>query len=170
MNFKCVYFSIFTFSLNFCNRSWLHWLSVFKMANVFLGPPQKPTNLWFSALNSNSVIIHWSSGYDGGSQQEFMVMKWLEEPNVYIQVINILRTLSTNASIGTASANSAKFRGITPQSKTTRIFFDNAGDNVTLTLNNVTLTPQNQASTITSVIAAKQTVINEVYVVVVFFQ
>ena len=52
---------------------------------------------------------------------------------------------------------------------TSRIFFDNAGDNVTLTLNNVTLTPQNQASTITSVIAAKQTVINEVYVVVFFF-
>ena len=51
--------------------------------------------------------------------------------------------------------------------------FDNAGDNVTLTLYNVTLTlynvtltSQNHVNTITSVIAANQTVINEVYVVV----
>ena len=46
---------------------------------------------------------------------------------------------------------------------TSRIF-DNAGDNVMLALYNVTLTSQNHASTITSVIAAKQTVINEIYV------
>ena len=42
--------------------------------------------------------------------------------------------------------------------------FDDAGDNVTLTLYNVTLTSQNHVNTITSVIAANQTVINEVYV------
>ena len=45
-----------------------------------------------------------------------------------------------------------------------KIYFDNAGDDVTLTLYNVTLTSQNHVTPITSVIAAKETVINEVYV------
>ena len=45
---------------------------------------------------------------------------------------------------------------------TSKIYFDNSGDNVTLTLYNVTLTSQNHLNTITSVIAAKQTVINKV--------
>ena len=40
---------------------------------------------------------------------------------------------------------------------TSRIYFHNAGDNVTLTLYNLTLTSQNHVNTITSVIAAKQT-------------
>ena len=44
---------------------------------------------------------------------------------------------------------------------TWRIYFDNAGDNVTLTLYNVTLTSQHSVNTMISVIAAKQTVINE---------
>ena len=39
---------------------------------------------------------------------------------------------------------------------TSWIYFDNAGDNVTLMLYNVTLTSQNQVDTITSVIAGKQ--------------
>ena len=43
-------------------------------------------------------------------------------------IINILM-LHKNAPIGTASANSAKFRGIR-----LRIYYDNAGDNMTLTL------------------------------------
>ena len=47
---------------------------------------------------------------------------------------------------------------------TSRIYFDNAGDNVMLTLHNVMLMLQNYVYTIISVIAANQTVINEVYV------
>ena len=43
---------------------------------------------------------------------------------------------------------------------TLRIYFDN----VTLTLHNVMLISQNHVNTITNVIAAKQKVINEVYV------
>ena len=38
---------------------------------------------------------------------------------------------------------------------TSRIYFDNAGDNVTLTLYNVTLTSKKHVNTITGVIAAK---------------
>ena len=48
---------------------------------------------------------------------------------------------------------------------TSRIYFDN----VKLTLNNVTLT-KNHANKITSVIAAKQTVINEVYVFSIIYR
>ena len=56
----------------------------------------------------------------------------------------------------TASANSV-LRGIGP-----RMYIDN----VTLTLHNVTLTPQKPCQpALTSVIAAKQTVINEAYVI-----
>ena len=39
-----------------------------------------------------------------------------------------------------------------------------AGDNVMLTLYNVSLTSQNHGNTVTRVIIAKQTVINEVYI------
>ena len=52
---------------------------------------------------------------------------------------------------------------------TSSIFYDNAGDNVALTLYNVTLMSHYYVNKITSVIAAKQTVINEVHVVVVCF-
>ena len=48
---------------------------------------------------------------------------------------------------------------------TSRIYFDN----VTLTLHNLTLT-RNHANTISSVIAAKQTVINEVYVYSIIYR
>ena len=48
---------------------------------------------------------------------------------------------SGSAQIGNASAKSAKLRGIRPRPYM-RIYFDNAGDSVTLTLNNVTLTSQ----------------------------
>ena len=41
------------------------------------------------------------------------------------------------------------------------IYFDNADDNMTLTLYNVTLTSRNHFNTVTSTNAAKQTVINE---------
>ena len=47
---------------------------------------------------------------------------------------------------------------------TSRIYLDTTGDNVTLTLYNVTLTSKKASYTITSSIPAKQTVINEVYV------
>ena len=47
---------------------------------------------------------------------------------------------------------------------TSRIYFDNACDNRTLRLYNMTLTSLNHFNTITSVIAAKQTVIKEAYV------
>ena len=57
---------------------------------------------------------------------------------------------------GTASTNSME----SDLGCTSRIYFDN----VTLTLHNVTLTSQNHDNTIPSVIVAKQTVINEVYV------
>ena len=60
---------------------------------------------------------------------------------------------------------------ITPNQKfreiRSRIYFDNAADNVTLTLHNSR--HRNPVNTSTSVIAAKQTVRNEVYVVVVVF-
>ena len=61
--------------------------------------------------------------------------------------------------IGTASANLVEFRGIRPQRCTSRIY----SDNVTMTLHNMTLTSHKPYNTITSLIAAKQTVINEVY-------
>ena len=63
---------------------------------------------------------------------------------------------------------------ITPNQKfreiRSRIYIDYAADNVTLTLHNSR--HRNHVNTSTSVIAAKQTVRNEVYVVVVvvFFQ
>ena len=43
--------------------------------------------------------------------------------------------------IGTASANFVKLHGIKPRC-TSRIYFDNKGDNMRLTLYNVTLMPQ----------------------------
>ena len=46
---------------------------------------------------------------------------------------------------------------------TSWIYFDNAGDNVTLMLYNVTLMHINHVYTITSVIAAKKTGLIEVY-------
>ena len=49
----------------------------------------------------------------------------------------LLADRSTLEAFGTASANSSKFRGIRP-----RIYYENAGDNVTLTLYNVTLPSQ----------------------------
>ena len=58
--------------------------------------------------------------------------------------------VTSSDAIGTASANSLKHRGIGP-----RMYIDN----MTLTLHNLML-----ANTITNVIAAKQTVINEEYV------
>ena len=68
-------------------------------------------------------------------------------------------------SIGTASANSAKFREIRPRMYIEDLhYLDTTGDNVTLTLYNVTLTSKKVSYTITSSIPAKQTVINEVYV------
>ena len=57
--------------------------------------------------------------------------------------------------IGTASANFVEFRVIRPRAST---------DNMTLTLHNIMLTSEKHANTITSMIAAKQRVINEVYV------
>ena len=48
------------------------------------------------------------------------------------------RSLTRTGSIGTASANSVE----SEHGCTSRIYFDNAGDNVTLTLYNVTLTSQ----------------------------
>ena len=48
---------------------------------------------------------------------------------------------------------------------TSRIYLNNAGDNVTLTLYNVTLTSQKPCKQITSVIAAKRKPsLNEVYI------
>ena len=70
------------------------------------------------------------------------------------------RTFATLYPIGTASANSESDLGCT-----SRTFFDNGGINVMLTLYNVTLRHRNHVNTITSVIAAKQTVINEAYVI-----
>ena len=67
----------------------------------------------------------------------------------------------SNGPIETASANSVE----SDLGCTLRIYFDY--DNVMLTLHNVTLTSQKPCqhnNTISSVIAAKQTVINEVYV------
>ena len=61
--------------------------------------------------------------------------------------------LSCNLSIGTASANSAE----SDHGCTLRIYFDNAGDNIKLTLYNATLTSRKPCNTITSVIAAEQT-------------
>ena len=58
--------------------------------------------------------------------------------------------------IGTASANSVE----SDHGCRSRIYFDNVGDNETLTLYKVTLTSQKPCYTITSVIAAKQ---NEVH-------
>ena len=68
--------------------------------------------------------------------------------------LNIIMLVIRNGDylIGTALANSVKFSGIRPRMYI-RIYFDNAGDNVTLTLYNV----ETNVNTITSVIAAKQT-------------
>ena len=60
-----------------------------------------------------------------------------------------------------------KFFGIRPQMYIEDLSdFDNTGNNVTLTYITCLRHHRNHANTITSVIAAKQTVINEVYVVV----
>ena len=63
---------------------------------------------------------------------------------------------------GTASANSAKFRGIRP--RTSRIYFDNAGGNVTLTLYYVTLMSQKQCLHNNKSDCSKTNGLNEVYV------
>ena len=63
--------------------------------------------------------------------------------------------MTTLASIGTASANSVE----SDHGCTSRIFFDNRGDNMTLTLYNMTVMSKKPCYTITSVIAAKQMVI-----------
>ena len=58
--------------------------------------------------------------------------------------VSSLRTMPEipGHSIKRTSANSAKFRGTRPRMNI-RICFDNAGDNATLTLYNVTLTSDN---------------------------
>ena len=65
--------------------------------------------------------------------------------------------------IGTSSPNSSKFHGIRPRMYSEDLLYY-AGDIVTLTLYNVRYTSQKHVKTFTSVIAAKTTVINEVYV------
>ena len=67
---------------------------------------------------------------------------------------------TSNKATRTASANSTKSME-SDHGCTSRIFFDNAGDNVTLTLYNVTLTSQKHVNTLTNVIAAEQTIIIE---------
>ena len=52
---------------------------------VFTGPPQRPTHLAVSDITNNSAGLHWTSRYDGGSQQYFIVFK-LDDSGNYIQV------------------------------------------------------------------------------------
>ena len=40
------------------------------------GGPEAPSSLNFSDVTSNSVTLHWTSGYDMGYQQFFFVFKW----------------------------------------------------------------------------------------------
>ena len=68
-------------------------------------------------------------------------------------------------SIGTASANSAKFRGIRPQMYIEDVLkFDNAGDNLTLTLYNGILTSQKPWKHNKKFDCSKTNGLNEVYV------
>ena len=70
------------------------------------------------------------------AQKQQVIVTKTECPNVQMLVI---RTYCP--SIGIASANSAKFRGIRPRMHIVD-YFDNADYNVTLRLYNVTLTSQ----------------------------
>ena len=56
------------------------------------------------------------------------------------------KTVGILKSIGTASANSAKFRGIRPRMYIEDLYFNNAGDKMTLTLYNVTLASEKRCS------------------------
>lgn len=43
-----------------------------------VGPPERPRSLSYSNLTYNSVKLHWVSGFDGGSQQHFVVIRFVD--------------------------------------------------------------------------------------------
>ena len=51
-----------------------------------IGVPDRPTNLAFSNVTSSSVTLTWTSGYDGGAQQQFMI--WQDMVVGYMGVYN----------------------------------------------------------------------------------
>ena len=44
------------------------------MSVVILGPPEKPINITILAKTHNSIIVGWTAGLDGGSEQQFIVL------------------------------------------------------------------------------------------------
>ena len=46
--------------------------------------PYAPSGIYFTDVTSDSVTLHWTSGYDFGHQQHFVIMRW--EGNTFIQV------------------------------------------------------------------------------------
>ncbi|XP_045208477.2 lachesin-like [Mercenaria mercenaria] len=61
------------------------------------GAPETPTNLQFSDVTFDSVKLQWTSGFDMGSQQHFIVMKL--SGNHYIQLSSWIYDNSVNHGI-----------------------------------------------------------------------
>ncbi|XP_053389366.1 nephrin-like [Mercenaria mercenaria] len=61
------------------------------------GPPERPTNFHSSDITYNSVKLQWTSGFDMGSKQHFIVMKLIG--NQFIQISNLVYDNSTNHGI-----------------------------------------------------------------------
>ncbi|XP_053372875.1 hemicentin-1-like [Mercenaria mercenaria] len=61
------------------------------------GPPERPTNFHSSDITYNSVKLQWTSGFDMGSKQHFIVMKLIG--NQFIQISNWVYDNSTNHGI-----------------------------------------------------------------------
>ena len=54
-------------------RRYVFDVVAYTVVTFYVGPPEKPRNLTYSDLTSNSVTLHWISGYDMGSAQRFFI-------------------------------------------------------------------------------------------------
>ena len=51
---------------------------------VLSGPPERPTSLSYTDVTYNSAKIHWVSAFNGGTQQYFVVIRFVD--GEYVQV------------------------------------------------------------------------------------
>ena len=72
------------------------------------GPPEAPTKLKFSDVTSDSVRLHWVSGYDMGSKQHFVVLKYIGGSFIQVRV-HPVRSKNTSLIIWTAPRENVSF-------------------------------------------------------------
>ena len=69
------------------------------MSVVILGPPEKPLNITILAKTHNSVIVGWTAGLNGGSEQQFKVLYKEKGQENWKESQDSIRGLGTGESI-----------------------------------------------------------------------